>query len=263
MGGIQLPLFGDLAGQGSIVAPTQIPNLNLWYDASVSNSAYMQTGGGSAPLNGQAVSQWIDKQGFGRNANQSAGTKQPLWQSAQQNGLGTLKFDGTNDFFSLNPIAWALSLSGQTTYIVFKALATTDQMYLSSTNTSGFAFYNNLGFWGAKTAGGAATSDAAISTTSYHYIGQIFDGTQTNVNVTTQNNLRLQVRFDGVQKTLTFSANVGTTTSGAANTLNVAADNAANNNFNGYIGEMLIWTRTLTSTEISQVEAYIKNKWGL
>lgn len=263
MGGILMPYMSILGQQSSVVTPSQIPSLNLWYDASVSNSAYIQTGAGLAPTNGQGVAQWIDKQGAGRNANQSAGSKQPTWQASQQNSLGTIKFDGTNDFFSLNPIAWALSLPGQTTYVVFKFAATTDQMHLCSSNTNGFAFYNNGGFLAAETAGGNATSDAAIDTTNYHYVGQILDGTQTDANITVQNNLRLRVRLDGVQRTLTFNTNVGTATSGAANTLNVGADDAQNNLLNGYIGELLIWTRTLNATEIADVESYLATKWGI
>lgn len=258
-----LPIFGESAAQGGAIAPNQIPSLNLWYDASVSTLSNMATTGGTAPTNGQGVAQWIDKQGFGRNANQNASTKQPTWQSAQQNSLGTIKFDGNNDFFSLNPIPWSLSLPGQTTYIVFKFLTNTDQMHLCATNTGGFSFFNNTGFLTAETAAGIGVSDFAIDTTNYHYAGQILDGTQTNANITIQNNLRLKCRVDGVERAMTFSANVGTATSASANTINVGADDAAGNFLNGYIGELLIWTRTLSGSEIAAVEEYLSTKWGI
>lgn len=260
MGGIMLPQFGDLAAMGTLANPNQIPNLNLWYDASVSNATNFDP----VPANGGVVTAWKDKLLNGRDANQNTANRKPIWRASQQNGLGTIQFDGTNDVLTLNPIAWALGLPGQTTYVVFQLTATTDQMHLQSTNTNGFAFFNNGGFWAAETAGGLATTDAAVNTTGYHYIGQILDGTQTNANVTVQNNLRLRVRLDGVQRTLTFSTNVGTTTSPSANTLNVGADDSGSNNFlNGYLGEIMIWTRTLTATEISQVEGYLATKWGI
>jgi hypothetical protein len=255
-----MPLFGTLAGQEATITPNDIPSLQLWYDASVASA----TNFNPVPTNGGVVTAWVDKLGNGRDANQATANRKPLWRASQQNGLGTIQFDGTNDVLTLNPIAWALSLPGQTTYIVFKLAATTDQMHLTSSNTNGFAFFNNGGFWAAETAGGLATSDAAVTTTGYHYIGQILDGTQTNANITTQNNLRLRVRLDGVQRTLTFGTNVGTATSGSANTLNVGADDSGSANFlNGYLGEMMIWTRTLNATEISQVETYLANKWGI
>lgn len=259
MAGIMLPLSGTLAAQGAVSNPNQIPSLNLWYDASAATA----TNFNPVPTNGGVVTAWVDRLGNGRDANQANVNKKPIWRANQQNGLGTIQFDGTNDDFTLNPIAWALSLPGQTTYVVFKLAATTDQMHLQSTNTNGFAFFNNGGFWAAETAGGLATSDAAVTTTGYHYIGQILDGTQTDANVTVQNNLRLRVRLDGVQRSLTFSTNVGTATSGAANTLYVAADDAGSNYLNGYIGEILIWTRTLSTSEIAQVESYLSSKWAI
>lgn len=259
-----MPYMGSMAQQGGIVIPSRIPNLNLWYDASVSNSAYIQNSSGTAPTNGQAVKSWIDKLGNGRNADQATANRQPTWQANQQNGLGAIKFDGTNDVLTLNPIAWSLSLSGQTTYTVVKLAAQADQMHVHATNTGGYTFNLNGNNWALETGGAIAVSDAVSDTTGYHYLGMIFDGTQTNANTTTQNNARVKFRYDGVQRALTFSANANATTSGSANTLNVGADDSGSANFlNGYIAEMMIWTRTLNATEIAQVETYLKNKWGL
>lgn len=259
-----MPFFGDVAGQGGIVAPNEIPNLNLWYDASVSNAAYITTTGGVAPTNGQPVNSWIDKQGAGRNANQTTGTRQPTWQANQQNGQGSILFDGSNDVLTLNPVGtWALSLPGQTTYIVIKANALTGTPRVTQTNTNGFQFFWDS-FWGVETAGGRAKSANSGNTTNYVYMGQILDGTQTNGDITVQNNLRLKMRINGVPQTLTFSTNVGTATSASATGLFVGADaQPASNPFSGYIGEMMIWTRSLTPTEISQVEKYLSTKWGI
>lgn len=263
MAGIMMP-YMSVSGQGGVVAPSQIPNLNLWYDASVSTTSAMLTSGGTAPTNGQAVKSWIDKLGNGRNADQSTGSRQPLWRASQQNGLGTLQFDGINDTYSLNPIPWALSLPGQTTYTVVKLNSIVDQMHVHATNTGGFTFNISGTNWAIETAGAIAVSSQAASTSGYSYLGMVFDGSQTNANITTQNNLRIQFRYNGVQQALTFSTNANATTSASANTLNVGSDDAGNANFlNGYIGEMLIWTRTLNASEIVQVETYLKNKWGI
>jgi hypothetical protein len=263
MAGILMPIMA-IAGQGGIIVPSEIPNLNLWYDASVSDAAYIQSPGGTAPTNGGPVKALIDKMGFGRNVDQAASNRQPLWRANQQNGLGTIQFDGINDTFTLNPIAWALSLPGQTTFIVVKLAAQANQMHVMATNTGGFTFNLNGTNWAVETGGGIASSSQGSDTTNYHYMGMIFDGSQTNADITTQNNLRVRFRYDGVPQTLTFSANANTTTSASANTLNIGSDDAGNANFlNGYIGEMMIWTRTLTATEISQVENYLKTKWGI
>lgn len=31
----------------------------------------------------------------------------------------------------------------------------------------------------------------------------------------------------------------------------------------GYIGELMIWTRALSASEISLVETYVSSKWGI
>lgn len=263
MGGVLMP-YMSVSGQQGVVLPSQIPSLSLWYDASESNAAYIQNTTGGAPSNGQAVQNWIDKQGFGRNANQASGSRQPTWQANQQNSLGTILFDGSNDVLTLNPIgSWALSLPGQTTYVVVKANALTGIPRVTATNTGGYQFFWDT-FWGCETAGGRAKSATAGNTTNYIYMGQILDGTQTDANVTVQNNKRLKMRINGTQQTLTFSANVGTATSGSATGLFVGADSGTGTNaFSGYIGEMLIWTRTLNTSEILAVETYLSDKWGI
>lgn len=262
MGGVLMPYVG--IGGHNVIQPNQIPNLNLWYDASVSNAAYVQDTSGTAPTDGEGVAAWIDKQGAGRDANQATANRQPLWSAVQQNGLGTILFDGINDVLTLNPIgSWALSLPGQTTYIVLKANALTGTPRVTQTNTNGFQFFWDT-FWGIETAGGRAKSATAGDTTNYIYMGQILDGTQTDADVTTQNNKRLKMRINGAAQTLTFSANVGTATSPSATGLFVGGDSQPPANpFLGQIGEMLIWTRTLNTTEILSVETYLSDKWNI
>lgn len=259
MSGIMMPLFGSIAAQSSKVAPSQISNLNLWYDASVATATTFNP----VPANGGAVSAWLDKQATGRDANQNTGTRQPIWRSNQQNSLGTIQFDGSNDVLTLNPVSWALSLPGQTTYIVVKPTTLSGIPRIIQTNTGGFQFFWDT-YWGIETASGRAKSANTGNTTNYIYMGMIFDGSHTDANTTTQNNLRLQFRINGVKQTLTFSSNVGTATSASANTLYVGADaSPAANPFAGYIGELLLWNRTLSTTEITNVESYLSTKWGI
>jgi len=257
MGGILLPYLG--IGGSNIITPNQIPGLQLWYDAALANATNFDP----VPTNGGQVTAWKDKMILGRDANQPTATRRPLWQASQQNGYGTIQFDGTNDVLTLNPIDWALALPGQTTYIVVKANALSGIPRVTSTNTAGYQFFWDT-TWGIETAGGRAKSAFAGNTTTYQYMGMVLDGTQTNPDITTQNNLRLKMRINGSPQTLTFSTNVGTTTSPTATGLFVGGDaQPPTNPFNGYIGEMMIWTRTLTFTEQLQVETYLSDKWAI
>jgi hypothetical protein len=37
----------------------------------------------------------------------------------------------------------------------------------------------------------------------------------------------------------------------------------ATEDLDGYIGELLLYTKALTNTEITNTETYLKNKWGI
>lgn len=79
--------------------PAQITTA-LWLDANDS---------GTLTTTSNAVSQWNDKSGNGRNASQSTATNMPTFTPSSLNGLSVVRFDATNDFMSLS------SASGLTT----------------------------------------------------------------------------------------------------------------------------------------------------
>lgn len=257
MGGILQPLLGI----GSITTPEQITGLQLWYDATVSNLTNFDP----APTNGGVVTAWRDKLGNGRNADQSNNNKKPTWQANQQNGQGAILFNGIDDLLTLNPIgSWALSQAGVTMFVVMKATTLSGERNICQTNTGGYNYYWSTN-WGIEFAGGSAISTVPGDTTNFHIMTAVFDGTKTNGDVTVQNNLRLQFRYDRVQRSLTFNTNVNATTSAAATGLNVGADGSVGgaNFFAGYLGEMIIYTQTLTPTQVTTVESFLASKWGL
>lgn len=255
MPGILQPFLGF----GTISTPNQIVGLQLWYDASANTA----TNFSPVPADTGAVTAWLDKLGNGRNADQSNANKKPIWLANQQNGNGSIKFDGSNDDLTLNPIgSWALSKPGVTMFMVTRAAALTGTPHLSSTNTNGYKFYWSTN-WGIEFAGGNAISAVPGDTTNYHILTAVFDGTQTDANTTIQNNKRLKFRYDRLERSLTFNTNVNTVTSSSATGLNIASDSSGANYFNGYLGEMIIYTQTLTTSQIITVENFLSTKWGL
>lgn len=257
MGGILQPLLGI----GTITTPEQITGLQLWYDATASNLTNFDP----APTDGGTVQRWRDKLGNGRNADQSNANKRPTWQANEQNGQGALLFNGVDDLLTLNPIgSWALSQAGVTMFVVMKATTLSGERNICQTNTGGYNFYWSTN-WGVEVAGGQATSTIPGDTTNFHILTSVFDGTKTNGDTTIQNNLRLQFRYDRSPQSLTFNTNVNTTTSAAATGLNVGADGSVGgaNFFAGYLGEMIIYTQTLTPAQVTTVESFLASKWGL
>lgn len=53
-----------------------------------------------AGADNDAVSSWTDQSGYGRNATQGTGTRQPTLQTAELNGHNVVSFDGTDDFLT-------------------------------------------------------------------------------------------------------------------------------------------------------------------
>ncbi|MCB9195414.1 MAG: T9SS type A sorting domain-containing protein [Flavobacteriales bacterium] len=82
-------------------------NLQLWLRAD-----------DIAQADATAVSSWLDHSGNNHDATQGSGANQPLYRTGIVNGHSTVRFDGTDDFFSN-----AYNYSGQTVFLVYQMLA--------------------------------------------------------------------------------------------------------------------------------------------
>lgn len=233
--------------------PLNVPNNTIWYNADISNNTNFQ----NPPANGGKIGQWTDRSGLAHNINAS-GNARPTWQSNIQNAYGVARFDGTTNVMTINPITFMQSLAGYTMFIVAKASTLSGTRYLSSTDTNGFSFAYNGSFWSVLTAGGTGTSTIAGDTTNFHTFCIIYDGSQTG------NAARLRFRYDRSDQVLSYTGTVGATTNAAAKYWYLGADNTgAANFFGGDIGEVLMYTRALTPSEVIGTELYLKNHWAI
>lgn len=109
------------------------------------------------------------------------------------------------------------------------------------------------------------TAQYFINDRDYEFTLRAYDGTQTG------NSNRLKFRYEGAEKILSFTGTIPATTSASTTYLFLGGNNRsggaggalATTYMDGYIAEVLIWTRTLTATEIASVESYINAKWAL
>lgn len=238
-----------------ITDPTVLLNLNIWYNADIANT----TNFGTAPTNGSSVTAWKDRSSTGHDANQSGNSSvKPTWQSNIQNSYGILRFNGTSHSLNINPVAFMLSLSGFTLMVVARASTLSGTRVLTSSDQNGLQFLYNGTNWGVQTSGGIGTSTITGDTTKFHIFTLVFDGTGLG------NSGRLKFRYDGVNQSMSYTGTVGTTTSANAKTFYVAADSTGSAGyFGGDVGEMLMWTRALNSSEIIASESYLKYHWAL
>lgn len=269
MGGIMMPYMGDMAQMG-YAAPNTIPNLNLWYNASVSSTVVngvTKANFDVAVVNGTSLSKWKDLQAVAGDSNTNGGTgKNPTYTIPIQNGLGAVTYNSANlNNLDINPTAWAQNLSGYTVYVVARPTSTPVTAFpLTVSDTSLGIWWNGTNWSIGVTAGNRGTVSVTNDTNKFHIYGLVFDGSQST------NAGKLQFRYDLSGKTLTFTGTIPTTTStpaymyfGGDNRSGGAGGALAGTYMDGYLGEVLIWTRTLSTAELGAVELYLNQKWAL
>lgn len=250
--------FSFFAGQRNttITAITAIPNVSVWFDAST--PTYFTP---TNPSDGTGITNWNDKSGASHNASPVGGaSNRPVYRTGVYDGFGGLTFNGTSQNLQINNTTWARSLSGFTLFIVASAATLSGVRTLTQSDQDGMKIYHTGTAWATKTAGGTGVSTVAGSTTGFHILTQIFDGTLTG------DGQRLKLRYDKSPVDLTFTGTVSANTSASTNQLYYAWDNftsPASNYFKGTITEIMMFTRALNSNEIINVESYLANKWGV
>lgn len=224
---------------------------NVWYDAA--SPSYFQP---TNPTNNTQLTQWIDRSAAAHNAGPTGGTNKPVYMTPSLNGYGTVSFNGISQNLQITNTTWAASKSAVTMFVVAKKVGTGIQN-ITSSDTGGYAIKFNGTNYEVTAGGGTGTSTVTGDTTNYHLFTVRFDGSQTS------NANRLQFRYNKMPQTLNFGATtVGTTTNSATSKINFGWDGTGNH-LNGSIAEVMFFTTNLGATQISLIEGYLGNKWGV
>lgn len=269
MSGIFLPYLSTI-GQMGYVAPSQIPNLNLWFNASASSTVVNSVSTNNfdaAVVNGTTIKSWNNLYGNSPPSNVNGGaSRQPNYAIPVQNGLGAVLYAAASfNNLDINPTTFANNLSGFTIYVLARPTSLPATVFPLTVSETYLGIWWNGANWSVgQSSGNFGTATVTNNTAKFHIYGLIFDSSQST------NAGKLQFRYDRAGQSLTYTGTIGTST-GTPNYWFFGGDNRAagvNPTFaatymNGYIGEVLIWTRTLSAAEISTVELYLNTKWGL
>ena len=217
-------------------SPTNIATLQLWLDAADSNT--LSVSGGN-------VTQWNDKSGLSNNFT-SVGTSTVSTQS----GLGIVNMTAggyfTNTTFAI-PASYSVFFVGYTT----SGSESLPTIFSANIDVSLWLRVNSSGVIAVDFGRGIAPWNNGItgpSVGSNSLIGFLMDNS------------------GGGTARLYSSGNLsGSSTGNTAATTNVAIGYRLNNgnNWNGYLGEFLFYTSTLSSIQREQVEGYLAWKWRL
>ena len=238
--------------------PTVIKNdtqfLQIWFDVSTVSSVSLNSG----KITSIAGQGWAST----HPANASGAADRPTHSVAIQNGLNAATFDGTSDKLTINPFTnfevSGTPISGYTMFTACKFNSTVNQRMTetNATGTSDMGFgINATGYYEYHIGGGTATSDT-LADTNWHVQSFVFDGAKAD-------GLELKAWKDNVVMATTETVAIGDSAIAGANTVVIGCTPSNTLFFNGIMGEIVFFTRALTDGEVSSVNLYLMNKWGI
>ena len=257
-----------LGGRGPnkiITKPTQIDDCVLWLDAADESTV---TGSGTN------IYTWNDKSGNGNDAF-NHGSEYPQYDGTTINGRKVVHFVAT---------------ANSTGDVLKGAFAAGSQPFSGSTGGTIIIVFKQKSFVGTEFAAVLELAEGAYASSSYgdrlitNVFGSAYNSAEGYVNVvrmasgagTTSHTARIE---NGAAIIMSYT-NDGTTTTTYANGKKVGtasedeADNArthfclgddmtSGDHFNGYICEVIVFNRTITTNERQQVDLYLSRKWNI
>lgn len=221
--------------------PTDLTNLQIWCDA--------QTLGLS---DNDAVTSFTDLTGNGHHFTDLSGTKPaPTFKINIHNGHPVVRFDGTDDILYTDAVTFSqpftfglfVRQSSQTAAFAFES-------YISGLSANPSISAQNLGTfcWGYY-AGTTDISSSVTQDTNFHSIIVKFDGASSFI------------RVDGTETT-------GNGGAGGFSSENISLGARLDGSNNGAlyadvdVGEVVFCSAALSSTEITDLEAYFTAHWA-
>ena len=230
-------------------SPTSITGCKGWFDASDSTTLTLSAGN---------VTQWNDKSGTGNNLIPWSGQANATVSSAYQNGLNVLNFSGNSLYRS--PAGSAVYPQDVYIIVAMKSLTVhNDVLGMGDTSTDNF---NSLALgenvtkrWQNGSSYGARLIYSPTDETSTSFL--LIQWSIANNNFLLRRNGTQLVQ----SASYTYSFNSPSTSIFQIGYRHANVTGTAN--FNGYIGEMLVYNSQLGTTDRQNVEGYLAWKWGI
>lgn len=225
--------------------PTQISGCTLWLDAADSSTVTLSSGTTN-------VASWADKSGLGNNAT-AVGT---IPYTAKINSVSAMNFPGTFSTY----FAGSVSNSGPTLTALSVFVMNTSSYATArilSLGKIGFGDFNNV-----------------LYTAAIERFYTNFDAFRDRTNrsaVIANFGVPVQVcsQFDGTNHTFYMNGTAGLSVASTGNFgyVNYDVGSSMNEenavNLNGSIGEVVVYSTSLSTTQRQQLEGYLAWKWGI
>ena len=232
---------------GAAFAPSDIAGLQLWLDANDASTLFTDAAGTTPAGNGDVVGHWADKSGNSNNVTQATTSKKPTLQNGILNGLPVVRFDA-DDWLRINPFVSGTITQPNTTFVVYKisAVSGSTQVILGGVTNGNRQLIlkdpaaDKLGLFA-----GAVLLSGETADTNWHIASAVFNGASSFL------------RLDGTQ---IVSGNPGAENQEGAT---LAATFNAAGVLDGDEAEALEYGGELSAGDITLVENYFSNKWGV
>jgi hypothetical protein len=220
------------AATAGAFSPTDIAGLERWYKADA-----------LALATNDPVSSWTDSSGNAVHATQATSSKQPSFQAAVLNGMGVVRFDGTDDEMNAAVSADA----SRTLFYLVKQAATLGAVYIGGlASTAAIRTFSNQ-FEYISAEGGATPA---------------LGGTPTNWNV-------IAVKYTSTASAAVYigtgtATNLDPNDSFSTSTTLTIGERSTNSGFwNGDFAEILVYDSALSDTDRESVRDYLIDKWAI
>ena len=238
--------------------PKSVPGLFAWWDFADSSSL---------TLSGSNITQVLDKSGNNRTASQATGNNQPTLATAARNGRNAAQFDGVND--ALDASIGSSQFTAMTVFAVVIAdgagggsLGRIFDRGFQGSNLQRNNANTALAFTPPWTdATGNATQRSAASSfplSSWLILGVKYTGgTVTGTDILPRINRAASTA--GLTGT---SAGFSVSQSATLNIGNRSQSDGYDRGWDGKIGELLVYSASLTDAQVVAVETHLAKKWG-
>jgi hypothetical protein len=235
------------------ITPPSIPNNILWLDPTDNSTITLSSG---------KVSQWSDKSGVGNNVVQTTSTYQWTPTAAAINGLQAMLTPNINTYAHGSGMTCTLIGGALPAFTIGMLVQTSinriDNGLVTSQTATGdlaleIADSNNtaLDIWVDNVGSSGTTPSGGVVVGTNYWVVLTYDGTTGKIYM--NNVLKLNSTTHLASRQLAALIGVGGD-----------AGAGGYHEWFGYIGDVAIWSRALTATEVSNTYTqFAKSRWGL
>lgn len=221
----------------AVFRPSDVSGLHVWLDAADSTTLTVPNG---------KVEEWRDKSGNGNKVNQSTEANRPNSGVKYKNGYNTIDFDANTSDYLISSSPWTTPLTQPiTVFIVSNTNSLNSTRYVFAGLNAGEAVFFKDSSNKYTMNAGASLADSSAIDTAFHCWTLEFNGASSDLSK------------DGTS--------VATGNAGANGLTGMALGSSRLGTLfhDGSIGEVLIYDGALSAGDITSIETYLSDKWGL